>query len=443
MSHLDEGTLQAWLDGEPGGLTAGERAEVERHLAQCEACARAAEELDGLSARAMAMLSAEGPLPAKDPDYGDVVARAHRYQAAGRRRWAWYAAAWAASVTIALGVGWKANDIYQARTFEMAASGPPSSPTRERGRPNEPAAAGPGVEERVTEAPQEPPATPNPGVPPATEPERPAAEPIRRPAAPVLPAEEVSAAPAADVVPEPTQVPAAEAVARATTRALVRGRVTDENGRPLPSAQVFVQGTGSGALTSEEGTFSILLDGMPSDSARRLTLRAEIIGFRGDSRPLDVRGGEVASADFHLEEEALALDEIVVTGTGAPTGGRNVTAPPPGIVLSRGRDLGVWTDAGRAEAEARAGFRLLTIPDRAVVRIEVRETPDAVLVRIVQELEGGVVLDLVETVGPLRFEEGVGGDGRTRASIRRGGVSVAAAAPVSAEVLGELLDRLR
>jgi hypothetical protein len=105
--------------------------------------------------------------------------------------------------------------------------------------------------------------------------------------------------------------------------------------------------------------------------------------------------------------------------------------------------LGVWTDAGRAEAEARAGFRLLTIPDRAVVRIEVRETPDAVLVRIVQELEGGVVLDLVETVGPLRFEEGVGGDGRTRASIRRGGVSVAAAAPVSAEVLGELLDRLR
>jgi hypothetical protein len=66
-----------------------------------------------------------------------------------------------------------------------------------------------------------------------------------------------------------------------------------------------------------------------------------------------------------------------------------------------------------------------------------------VLVRIVQELEGGVVLDLVETLGPLRFEEGGGGDGRTRASIRRGEVSVAAAAPLSAEELGELLERLR
>lgn len=53
MTHLGEGTLQEWLDGE---LAPGPRAEADAHLAACRECAGELAELRALGARASALL---------------------------------------------------------------------------------------------------------------------------------------------------------------------------------------------------------------------------------------------------------------------------------------------------------------------------------------------------------------------------------------------------
>ena len=387
MRHLDEGTLQAWLDRDRSGLSASERTEIERHLEACAACARRLEEMEELSTRAEVLLGTRTPKYDAMPTYAELVARADRHRAAGRRRSAWTAGGWAASVAVALGVGWMANDLYRAA---------PVPPAMEERVGASAAAATP-----PTEAPTRVPAQPPAGAAPRTD--------LAERAAPATPA-------------------------------LVRGRVTDGSGRPLAAAQVVVDGTHLGTLTRDDGTFTISLEGMPTDSAiDEVTVTAQLIGFKKESRALAVRGSDVAPADFRLEPQALALDQIVVTGAAAP----GVTSGPQEVLLAPGGDERAWTVTSRAEAEERAGFRLVTVPDLRVIRIQVEETADVTLVRVVQELGEGNVLDLVEGRGTLRFDATAPEDGRSRATIRRGGVSVAAAAPVTMDALRALLERVR
>src|SRR3954454_18545676 len=58
--HLDEGTIHAWLDG---ALDAEEAARVERHAADCAACAAAVAEARGLVAGASRILTALDSVP--------------------------------------------------------------------------------------------------------------------------------------------------------------------------------------------------------------------------------------------------------------------------------------------------------------------------------------------------------------------------------------------
>lgn len=101
MSHVDDGTLHAYLDGE---LTAVERERADAHLAGCEACrARLAEE-GALIERASLILSHALPAVASPPPLG----------ALRRRRAAWrppLPLLWAATVLLALGIGWYAHDL--------------------------------------------------------------------------------------------------------------------------------------------------------------------------------------------------------------------------------------------------------------------------------------------------------------------------------------------
>ena len=60
MTHLGEGTLQAFLDGE---LPPGARADADRHLASCADCAGELAELRGLAERASALLGLVDAVP--------------------------------------------------------------------------------------------------------------------------------------------------------------------------------------------------------------------------------------------------------------------------------------------------------------------------------------------------------------------------------------------
>jgi anti-sigma factor RsiW len=105
MSHVDDGTLHAYLDGE---LSAVERERLEAHLAGCEPCqARLAEER-GLVERASRILGQALP-PVHSPPPFTALRRPQR---------GWRPAlpiVWAATVLLALGIGWYARDLRAPR----------------------------------------------------------------------------------------------------------------------------------------------------------------------------------------------------------------------------------------------------------------------------------------------------------------------------------------
>jgi anti-sigma factor RsiW len=104
MSHVDEGTLQTFLDGELGET---ERREVDLHLNTCQACRVRLEEVGSASRRASELLGELEPGPVQAPSWRDLEERAEA-RAGGRppRRWPRPALAWAASLLLAFAVGW-------------------------------------------------------------------------------------------------------------------------------------------------------------------------------------------------------------------------------------------------------------------------------------------------------------------------------------------------
>ncbi len=90
----------------------------------------------------------------------------------------------------------------------------------------------------------------------------------------------------------------------------VSGTVTDaESLAPVAGAQVFVAGTVIGTLSGPEGTYR--LEGVP---AGQQTVSVRLIGYRELSQTVTVQSGQVATADFSVEQTALRIQDIVVTG---------------------------------------------------------------------------------------------------------------------------------
>ena len=91
----------------------------------------------------------------------------------------------------------------------------------------------------------------------------------------------------------------------------VLGRVTDARTMaPVPSAQVVVVGTQIGTLTDAEGNYRI-----PNVIPGNREIRVITIGYRSATLSVDVTAGGSARLDFALDVSAVALDEIIVTGT--------------------------------------------------------------------------------------------------------------------------------
>jgi len=98
MSHVDEGTLHAYLDGE---LPSADRKTVEAHLAQCDTCRAALTEARALVERASAVLGAARPAERPAPSFEQLRRTAKRAPWHVRTSFAW-----AASIALALGVGY-------------------------------------------------------------------------------------------------------------------------------------------------------------------------------------------------------------------------------------------------------------------------------------------------------------------------------------------------
>ena len=108
----------------------------------------------------------------------------------------------------------------------------------------------------------------------------------------------------------------------AQSNGTIRGRVTDAaSGRALADAQVTVDGTRIGGITSSTGDYT--LNGVPAGQRSVIVRR---IGYQPVRVAVNVGAGATATADAALKVSAVNLSDVVVTGTGTPTERRKIGA---------------------------------------------------------------------------------------------------------------------
>ncbi len=112
MSHVNEGQIHAYLDRQLEFADQAARERFETHVAECSDCTVLLKEARGMHARATGMLGDSQPAVADMPLFEAVVTRASERSA----RWATVkklnrtrALAWAASIVVAVAVGWYAR----------------------------------------------------------------------------------------------------------------------------------------------------------------------------------------------------------------------------------------------------------------------------------------------------------------------------------------------
>ncbi len=98
--------------------------------------------------------------------------------------------------------------------------------------------------------------------------------------------------------------------ARAGTTGRLIGRVTDAKGAPLVGVNVQVPAARTGALTDADGRYSVI-----NIPAGTYDVRYQLIGYRATTvQAMVISADQTARRDVRLEEEALGVEEVVVTG---------------------------------------------------------------------------------------------------------------------------------
>jgi Putative zinc-finger len=110
MRHIPEEELHAYLDQ---GLSRSQCVEIESHLAACPSCQADRDGIAALRDRTTALLARLAPPRAFPPAFDSLRRRAAQEVSARRRRV--HIAAWAASLVMAVGLGWTGNYLISSR----------------------------------------------------------------------------------------------------------------------------------------------------------------------------------------------------------------------------------------------------------------------------------------------------------------------------------------
>lgn len=120
MSHIDEGQIHAYLDHQLEFAEAEARERLEAHVSECAQCTALLEQEQSFHGRAAAVLQQSEPDLVEAPAFDDIVARAtHRSQSASVKKLnRTRSLAWAASIAVAVTVGWYAR-FYEQTLAEL------------------------------------------------------------------------------------------------------------------------------------------------------------------------------------------------------------------------------------------------------------------------------------------------------------------------------------
>ena len=111
MSHVDKGQIHAYLDRQLEFAEAEARERFDAHVSECAQCAALVEQERSFHGRAAAVLEQSEPDLVEAPAFDDIVARAtdRSKSASVKKLNRTRSLAWAASIVLAVAVGWYAR----------------------------------------------------------------------------------------------------------------------------------------------------------------------------------------------------------------------------------------------------------------------------------------------------------------------------------------------
>jgi TonB-linked SusC/RagA family outer membrane protein len=134
----------------------------------------------------------------------------------------------------------------------------------------------------------------------------------------------------------------------------VSGRVIDSaSNQPLVSVSVRVVGTTAGALTRNDGTYTIA--GLRPGAAQ---IRATRIGFAAKLTSVTVVAGQSVTANFTMQAQAAVLSDLIITGYGAQR--REAITGSVATVNADQANVGVIANANQLMQGRVAGVQMTT-----------------------------------------------------------------------------------
>ena len=100
------------------------------------------------------------------------------------------------------------------------------------------------------------------------------------------------------------------AVVSVTWSQTLKGKVTDINNQPLPSASVLADGGAKGVFADFDGNYSVQL------APGTHSVEFSFIGYLKESRQVELAAGQTLELNIRLEEDAVMIDDVVVIGYG-------------------------------------------------------------------------------------------------------------------------------
>jgi hypothetical protein len=98
---------------------------------------------------------------------------------------------------------------------------------------------------------------------------------------------------------------------------VIRGRITDQSGKPIAAASVTLEGLDAGATSSLDGAYRLALAPEQWKAADTLILAVRFIGYQPERRVLKLAPGDSLEVNVGLCSSQTMLQEVAVTGVAA------------------------------------------------------------------------------------------------------------------------------